>query len=127
METNDDSNGNDNQSNLNNTTVHTFIMNKYKDIEGVRLFIYCCPVSLGKRELIVTQKHYYEARDLCSVMEYDMVKHVSFQAGNLIFDDYAELKEASDHYSDWEPYSISNDNEDEELDDVIKKKGKKRR
>jgi hypothetical protein len=53
---------------------------------------------------------------------------MSFEAGNMTFDDYAVLKVTSDElYSPWEPYSISNDYDDADINDITKnKKGKKR-
>ena len=95
-----------NVSNLRHLNVCQYILNKYKDIDGEKLFNYGYPVSLGIRELIVNQKHYFEAKDLCSVMKYDLVKVMSYEAGSTIFDDYIEIKEASDQYLPWEPYSI---------------------
>lgn len=98
-------------------TIYEFMIDNYKTASDERLFQFIHLVVNGIREIIVNSKNVLEAKDLCKIIKYDMIKYMTeFTAQNL-FEDYSEIAAKSEEYMKWEPYDLSKDYNVADLDE----------
>jgi hypothetical protein len=89
-------------------TFSEFLLSKYKDGQGNKIFDYCYPVSLGIRELLVTHNHASEAITLCKTVKVDSLHYMTFEAANKIFTDTITLHVKKLDHVQWKPFMTAN-------------------